>query len=90
MAQDEKFQGLLGENLAAEHYLKQYGIDVGVFAQRFVDLWMDSPPHRDNLAWPQYDRAGVGAAVNGDTVYVAFLFASDLGLTPPAAAPPDR
>jgi hypothetical protein len=34
------------------------------------------------LAWPQYDRTGVGAAVNGDTVYVAQLFATDLGLPP--------
>ena len=90
VAQDAKFQGLLGENLAAEHYVKQSGVDVDIFARLFLDTWMQSAPHRENLAWPQYDRAGVGAAVNGDTVYVAFLFASDLGLTPPAAAPPDR
>jgi uncharacterized protein YkwD len=83
VAEDSKFQGLLGENLAAQHYLKQSGVDVDIFAHRFLDTWMASPPHRDNLAWPQYDRAGVGAAVNGDTVYVAFLFASDLGLPPP-------
>ena len=83
VAEDAKFQGLLGENLAAEHYLAQSGVDVDIFAQRFLDTWMASPPHRDNLAWPQYDRAGVGAAVNGDTVYVALLLASDLGLPQP-------
>jgi uncharacterized protein YkwD len=80
MAQDAKWQGLLGENLAAQHYLKQSGVDVEQFAQRFLDEWMKSQPHRDNLAFADYDRTGVGAAVNGDTVYVTQLFASDLGI----------
>ena len=76
MAEDEKWQGLLGENLAAQHYARKNGVDVDVFAQRFLDEWVKSAPHRDNLAYPAYDRTGVGAAVNGDTVYVAQLFAS--------------
>ena len=80
MAQDAKWQGLLGENLAAQHYVKQSGVDVEQFAQRFLDEWMKSQPHRENLAFAGYDRTGVGAAVNGDTVYVAQLFASDVGL----------
>ena len=83
MAEDEKFQGLLGENLAAQHYVTQSGVDVDQFARRFLDTWVNSPAHRDNLAFPDYDRTGVGAAVNGDTVYVAQLFASDMGLKPP-------
>jgi uncharacterized protein YkwD len=78
MAQDAKFQGLLGENLAAQHYVKQSGVDVEAFAQRFLDEWIKSRPHRDNLAFADYDRTGVGAAVNGDTVYVAQLFAFTL------------
>jgi uncharacterized protein YkwD len=82
MAQDEKFQGLLGENLAAQHYTKQSGVAVDAFAQRFLDTWVNSKPHRDNLAFADYNRTGVGAAVNGDTVYVAQLFATDLGLGP--------
>jgi uncharacterized protein YkwD len=82
MTQDAKWQGLLGENLAAQHYVPQSGVDPDVFAQRFVDTWMNSQPHRDNLAFASYDRTGVGAAVNGDTVYVAQLFATDLGLPP--------
>jgi uncharacterized protein YkwD len=82
MAEDEKFQGLLGENLAAQHYVTQSGVDVDQFARRFLDTWVNSPAHRDNLAFPDYDRTGVGAAVNGDTVYVAQLFASDGGLPP--------
>ena len=41
---------------------------------------MKSQPHRDNLAFADYDRTGIGAAVNGDTVSVTQLFASDLGI----------
>jgi uncharacterized protein YkwD len=82
MQQDEKWQGLLGENLAAQHYTRQSGVAVDDFAQRFLDEWLKSAPHRDNMAFPTYDHAGVGAAVNGDTVYVAVLFSTDLGLKP--------
>ncbi|HEY8698280.1 MAG TPA: CAP domain-containing protein [Rhizomicrobium sp.] len=88
MDQDASFQGLLGENIAAEHYLKDYGVDVETFARRFVDLWLASPVHRDNLSFAAYDRTGVGAAVNGDTVYVTELFATDMGLPPPPATAP--
>ena len=83
MEQDAKWQGLLGENLAAQHYTKQSGVEGDVFARRFLDEWLKSPPHRDNMAFAGYDHAGVGAAVNGDTVYVAVLFSTDMGLPPP-------
>jgi uncharacterized protein YkwD len=83
MKLDAKWQGLLGENLAAQHYTKQSGVVVNDFADRFLDEWLKSPPHRDNMAFANYDRTGVGAAVNGDTVYVALLFSTDLGLPPP-------
>ena len=79
MEKDETFQGLLGENLAAQHYTKQSGVDPEAFAKRFLDTWLQSKPHKDNLSFPDYDRTGVGAAVNGDTVYVAQLFASSIG-----------
>jgi uncharacterized protein YkwD len=88
MQQDEKWQGLLGENLAAQHYTKQAGVTVEEFAQRFLEEWLKSPPHRDNMTFANYDHAGVGAAVNDDTVYVAVLFSTDLGLKPPAADGP--
>jgi uncharacterized protein YkwD len=88
MQQDSQWQGLLGENLAAQHYTKQSGVTVNEFAQRFMDEWLKSPPHRANMVFANYDHAGVGAAVNGDTVYVALLFSTDLGLKPrPAEAP---
>lgn len=83
MKDDARWQGLLGENLAAQHYTKQSGVSVDEFAHRFLDEWLKSPPHRDNMAFVNYDHAGVGAAVNGDTVYVAVLFSTDLGLPPP-------
>jgi uncharacterized protein YkwD len=94
MAEDTRFQGLLGENLAAQHYRTQIGVDVNQFARNFVDMWLNSPKHKDNLAYRQYNRTGVGAAVDGDTVYVTQLFATDLGLGPhedvsPPATPPD-
>ncbi len=83
MKQDAKWQGLLGENLAAQHYTKESGVAVEDFAKRFLDEWMKSPAHRDNMIFANYDHAGVGAAVNGDTVYVTMLFSTDMGLKPP-------
>jgi uncharacterized protein YkwD len=83
MSENAKWQGLLGENLAAQHYTRVTGVGVEDFARRFLDEWLKSPPHRDNMAFADYDHAGVGAAVNGDTVYVAVLFSTDMGLPPP-------
>ena len=88
MKDNAKWQGLLGENLAAQHYTKQSGVEVEDYARRFLDEWLKSPPHRDNMAFADYDHAGVGAAVNDDTVYVAVLFSTDMGLPPPKAEGP--
>jgi uncharacterized protein YkwD len=82
MAEDAHFQGLLGENMAAQHYTPALGVDVEKFARAFVDTWLKSAPHKENLSFADYNRTGVGAAVNGDTVYVTQLFATDLGLGP--------
>jgi uncharacterized protein YkwD len=90
MDEDSDFQGLLGENIAAQHFIKQSGVDVEGFAQRFVKTWLDSPDHRENLSFAAYDRTGVGAAVSGDTVYVTQLFATNLGLPQHAADPNAR
>lgn len=84
MDEDKQFEGLLGENIAAQYYMPASGMNVEAFAQRFVKTWLASPAHRANLSFPAYDRSGVGAAVNGNTVYVTQLFATDLGLTPAA------
>jgi uncharacterized protein YkwD len=82
MAQDTRFQGLLGENMAAQHYNAASAIDIEAFARRFVATWLASASHKENLAFPDYNRTGVGAAVNADTVYVTQLFSTDLGLGP--------
>lgn len=93
MAEDARFQGLLGENMAAQHYRAELGVDVDQFARNFLDIWLKSPKHKENLAYAEYDRTGVAAAVDGDTVYVTQLFATDLGLGPhqdkPAPMPAD-
>ncbi|HEX3809802.1 MAG TPA: CAP domain-containing protein [Rhizomicrobium sp.] len=83
MDEDAQFQGLLGENIAAVYFTPAAGIDVNAMARQFVDLWLKSPHHRENIATAAYDRTGVGAATIGDTVYVTQLFATDLGLPPP-------
>lgn len=93
MSKDAQFQGLLGENIAAQHYNAR-GIDVEAFAQRFVQTWLASASHKENLSFADYNRTGIGAAISGDTVYVTELFATDLGLgphkdgTPPAQVTP--
>lgn len=83
MAADPNFQGVLGENIAAQYFTTRRGINVVTFAKRFVDTWLASKSHRDNLAFPAYDHTGVGAAVSGTTIYVTQLFSSTLGLKPP-------
>ncbi len=83
MDEDARFQGLLGVNMAAQHYTKLSGVDVDAFAHRFLDTWLASQSHKQNLAFPDYNRTGVGCAINGDTVYVTQLFATDLGLPRP-------
>jgi uncharacterized protein YkwD len=80
MAADAKFQGLVGENVAAQHYAPGQEIDIEAFAKRFVESWAASRPHMENLAFADYDRSGVGAAVNADTIYVAQIFTTDLGM----------
>ncbi len=87
MAQDEKFQGLLGENIAAQYYVPSGGVDVETYAQRFVTTWLESPRHRENLSFKDYDRTGVGAAVNDNTVYVTQLFSTTLGMGQTGASP---
>lgn len=78
MDEDAGFEGLLGENIAAQPYYAKYGVNVETFARRVVDIWLASKNHRENLADPAYLRTGIGAAVNGNTVYVTELFAADL------------
>jgi hypothetical protein len=66
---------VIGENVGV-------GPDVGSIHQGF----MASPPHHENIVYPDYDVIGVGVATGNDgSVFVAQEFA---GLAP--AAPPAR
>ena len=78
MAEDAKFQGLLGENVAAARYAKAVGIDVDQSAEVIVGTWLSSPSHKDNLSFGDYALTGVGVALSSDTIYVTQLFATDL------------
>lgn len=76
MAADAAFQGLLGENVAAERYTKARGVDVEVYAKAIVGSWLQSKSHKDNLGYAQYARTGVGVALSDDTIFVTQLFAT--------------
>ncbi len=87
MAKDAKFRGLLGENIASQNYDKDTDTDADELAKRFVASWLGSADHKANLAYALYDRTGIGVAVNGNTMYVTQLFATDLGLPEPPDEP---
>jgi uncharacterized protein YkwD len=91
MDADANFEGLIGENVAAQHFTPGTGIDPDAVAQRFVETWLASAPHKENLGFADYDRTGVGAAANGDTIYVTQLFTTNLGFEPrKGSAPPSQ
>jgi len=57
------------ENLAAV----PPGLDA---ASATVDGWLESPGHRANLLWPEFDRVGYGTALGADgTVFVTQVLA---------------
>jgi len=87
MNDDQSFQGLVGENVASQHFDREDAIDVDALAERFVEGWLNSKPHKENLAFPDYDLTGVGAAANGDTIYVTELFANEFAPASTSAAP---
>ena len=82
MAEDAQFEGLLGENVEAQRYSKAAGIDVEQCAIRVVASWMASPSHKENLAFADYARTGIGAALNGDTIFITQLFATQATFRP--------
>ncbi len=80
---DPKFRGFVGENSAAQYFTPAAGFDPDTYARGFLDIWLKSPDHRTNLMYEAFDKTGIGIAVNGDTIYAAELFATDLGLPEP-------
>ena len=80
---DPKFRGFVGENAAAQYFTPGARIDPDLYAQGFLNIWLKSPDHRMNLMDGAFDKTGIGIAVNGNTIYAAELFATDLGLPEP-------
>lgn len=78
MAADAKFEGLLGENVAAQRFSRATGIDVERSARMIVASWISSASHKDNLSFADYSLTGVGAALSADTVFITQLFATHL------------
>ena len=79
---NQEFQGLVGENIAMVYVTPQSGIDPDMVARAFMEIWLNSADHRGNLVFPGFDRTGIGLAINGNQIYAAQLFATDLGLAP--------
>jgi uncharacterized protein YkwD len=80
---DPKFRGFVGENSAAQYFTPAAGFDPDAYARAFLAIWLNSPDHKNNLSYANFDRAGIGIAVNGNTIYAAEVFATDLGLPEP-------
>jgi uncharacterized protein YkwD len=73
--------GAFGENIMFEyHSLAPF--DPENFAKAAVQGWLDSPGHRANILSPDYDRSGIGVAINGGYTYATQVF-----LGPPRPAP---
>ena len=84
---DPKFRGFVGENSAAQYFTPGTRIDPDAYARVFLGIWLNSPGHRMNLIYPGFDKTGIGIAVNGNAIYAAELFATDLGLPEPQWPP---
>lgn len=80
LLRDPRFGGFVAENSAAQYFSPAAGIDPDAMAQGFLQIWLASPSHRLNVVYREFDRAGIGIAVNGNAIYAAALFATDFGL----------
>jgi uncharacterized protein YkwD len=62
----------MGENI---HMMSGYNETAEAAAQKVVDDWMASPPHRENLLNPAFTHVGVGIAQSGSTLYTTADYA---------------
>ena len=73
----EMTQRIRSEGIA---YFKSAGENLAMgplsddIAERFIQMWMDSPGHRDNLLTEAYRFTGVGVYGEGDRIYATQLF----------------
>jgi uncharacterized protein YkwD len=56
----------MGENI---HMMSGYHLSVTDTAQKIVTDWMNSPGHRANILNSSFTHAGIGIAMEGDTIY---------------------
>ena len=80
LLRDPRFGGFVAENSAAQYFTPAAGLDPDQTARGFLAIWLASPSHRQNVVYRDFDRAGIGIAVNGNAIYAATLFATDYGL----------
>jgi uncharacterized protein YkwD len=65
--------GAFGENIMYEFH-SQAEFNPKSFAKAAVDEWLKSPGHRANILSPDYDRSGIGVALNGGMAYATQVF----------------
>jgi uncharacterized protein YkwD len=65
--------GWFGENIMYE-YRGRLPFNPENFAKIAIEGWLDSPGHRANILSPDFDRTGVGVALNGTTAYATQVF----------------
>ena len=82
LLRDPKFGGFVAENSAAQYFSPKSGFDPDAMAQGFLQIWLASPNHRQNVVYKEFDRAGIGISVNGNTIYAATVFAAALAYAP--------
>lgn len=77
--------GAFGENIMYDFH-SSGAFNPERFAKTAVDGWMNSPGHRANILSPDFDRSGIGVAINpgGTTVYATQVF---MGPARPAPRP---
>ncbi len=61
-----------GENI---HWMSGYNLSARETAQKVVNDWLNSPPHRANLLGA-FSAAGIGIAIDGTKIYTTTDYAS--------------
>ena len=76
LLRDPRFGGFVAENSAAQYFSPAgRGSIPDAMAQGFLQIWLASPSHRLNVVYKEFDRAGIGIAVSGNTIYASTVFA---------------
>jgi uncharacterized protein YkwD len=73
--------GAFGENIMYEYHSRA-PFDPKSFAENAVKGWLDSPGHRANILSSDYDRSGIGVAINGGYTYATQVFMGPTRIAP--------